>query len=96
MNDPRGFAWVNGEYRCAMYNHYFTPNSSTPDCMGVMIFGSPASRYRPFGWRAARSRHAGGVNVLMADGGVPFYNDNVDPLVWQALSTRATGDVVHH
>lgn len=94
VNDPRGFAWVNGEYRCAMYNHYFTPNSATADCMGVVIFGSPSVRFRPYGWRAARSRHPGGVNVLMADGAVRMHTDDVDPSVWRALATRADGEVV--
>ncbi len=94
VNDPRGFAWVNGEYRCAMYNHYLTPNSTTYDCMGVVVFGSPEVRFRPYGWRAARSRHAGGVNTLMADGAVTFHTDNVEAAVWQAMATRNGGETV--
>ncbi len=93
VNDPRGFAWVNGEYRCAMYNHYLPPNTNKPDCMGVVLFGSSAQRFRPYGWRAARSRHAGGVNVLLADGAVRFSADDVDLAVWQAMATRAAGEI---
>jgi prepilin-type N-terminal cleavage/methylation domain-containing protein/prepilin-type processing-associated H-X9-DG protein len=86
--DGRGFAWVSGEFRCALYNHYFTPNQATPDCMAAIIGGMPNIRYTPWGWRAARSRHPGGVNVLMADGSVQFVFDGIDLAVWRALSTR--------
>jgi len=47
--------------------------------------------YAGYGWRAARSRHPGGVNVMAADGAAHFVIDSVDPVVWKALSTRAGG-----
>jgi prepilin-type processing-associated H-X9-DG protein len=90
--DPRGFAWVNGEYRCALYNHSRTPNSNTPDCMGVQIIGTIETRLAPFGWRTARSNHTGGVNVLMADGSLQFATDEIDQPIWKALSTIAGGE----
>lgn len=93
-SDPRGFSWVNGEYRCALYNHYYPPNSKTPDCISVVLGGTPEIRFTPFGWRAARSLHVGGVNVLMADGAMRFAPDQIDLEVWRALSTRAGGEVV--
>jgi prepilin-type N-terminal cleavage/methylation domain-containing protein/prepilin-type processing-associated H-X9-DG protein len=89
VTDPRGFAWVNGEFRCALYNHHMAPNSSTPDCMGVTIGGSVQTRYTPYGWRTARSRHPGGVNVALADGSLQFVADLIDLDVWQALATIA-------
>lgn len=96
VRDPRGFAWVNGEYRTTLYNHHRLPNASTADCMGVWLgFGlsaSPSRQFTPYGWRAARSFHSGGVNVLTADGAVRFVADTVAPDVWTALSTRAEGD----
>lgn len=92
ISDPRGFAWVNGEFRCAMYNHRTTPNSSTPDCMGTLIAGPPERRYAPYGWRTARSRHAGGVNLMLADSSMRSVADSIDPTVWQALSTIAGGE----
>jgi prepilin-type N-terminal cleavage/methylation domain-containing protein len=87
--DPRGFAWVNGEYRCALYNHHYPPNSELPDCMGVVMAGGPSIQYTPFGWRAARSNHTGGVNIVMADSSLRFVADGVDLPVWRALATRA-------
>jgi prepilin-type processing-associated H-X9-DG protein len=87
VSDPRGFAWVNGEFRCALYNHRMTPNSATPDCMGVTIGGTAQTRYTPYGWRTARSRHPGGVNLVLADGSLRFVGDSIDAHVWTALST---------
>ena len=40
-------------------------------------------------WAAARSRHRGGVNGLMCDGSVHFFQDNIELVVWRALATRA-------
>jgi prepilin-type processing-associated H-X9-DG protein len=93
VSDPRGFAWVNGEFRCALYNHRTTPNSTTPDCIGVQIGGDVKTRYTPYGWRTARSRHAGGANVLLADGSLQFVGDTIDAGAWTALATIEGGDV---
>jgi prepilin-type processing-associated H-X9-DG protein len=87
VSDPRGFSWVNGEFRCALYNHRMEPNSETPDCMGVTIGGPVQTRYTPYGWRTARSRHPGGVNIMYADGSLRFVTDSIDPAAWQAQST---------
>jgi prepilin-type N-terminal cleavage/methylation domain-containing protein/prepilin-type processing-associated H-X9-DG protein len=89
VSDLRGFSWANGEYRCALYNHYWTPNSECVDCMSAVVIGSLSVRYSAYGWRAARSRHPGGVNAMMADGSVQFFTDEIDQATWQALSTRA-------
>jgi len=93
--DGRQFAWVSGEFRCALYNHYYLPNSTTPDCIGDIITGpkNPATNYSAYGWKAARSRHPAGVNLLMADGSVQFVLDQIDPFVWNAWGTRAGSEV---
>jgi prepilin-type N-terminal cleavage/methylation domain-containing protein/prepilin-type processing-associated H-X9-DG protein len=93
FTDPRGFAWVNGEYRSALYNHYLTPNSDTADCVGVLLAGDPKIRFTPYGWRTARSHHPGGVNLLLADGSVQKTSDDVELATWQAMSTRAGGEI---
>jgi prepilin-type N-terminal cleavage/methylation domain-containing protein/prepilin-type processing-associated H-X9-DG protein len=90
--DPRGFSWANGEHRCTLYNHHDTPNPPTPDCMGVLIGGGPDRMFTPYGWRAARSLHPGGVNVALADGSVRFIGDDVDSAAWRAGATVAGGD----
>jgi prepilin-type N-terminal cleavage/methylation domain-containing protein/prepilin-type processing-associated H-X9-DG protein len=88
----RGFMWASGEIRCASYNHYLTPNSKTSDCVTFDLTPGP-TLYTANGWRAARSRHAGGVNLLLADGSVRLVVDAVDPATWRALATRSGGEV---
>ncbi len=38
--------------------------------------------------------HAGGVNVLFADGSAKFLSESIDPKVFEALSTMAGGEAV--
>lgn len=93
VSDPRGFSWVNGEYRCTLFNAYYGPNSKTLDCLGFYLAQSPPERlFTGWGWRAARSRHPGGVNAMMADGSVQFTSDSIDLPLWRAMSTRAGGE----
>ena len=40
---------------------------------------------------AARSRHSGGVNAVLADGAVRFIDDSIELGVWQALGTMNGG-----
>jgi prepilin-type processing-associated H-X9-DG protein len=42
----------------------------------------------------ARSYHIGGVNVVLMDGSVGFVNNSILRSTWQALGTRAGGEVV--
>lgn len=95
FSDPRGFSWANGEYRTTMYNHERLPNDPALDCMGVLM-SPPGGRtdmmYAAYGWRAARSRHGGGANLVLADTSLRFVTDDVDPTVWKAAATRAGGE----
>jgi prepilin-type processing-associated H-X9-DG protein len=94
VDKRRGFAWVNGEYRSGLYNHYYTPNATTMDCIGSLLSADPTVALSAYGWRAARSKHPGGVNVLFADGSVHWAADEIDATIWAALSTRAGGENV--
>jgi prepilin-type processing-associated H-X9-DG protein len=80
----KGAGWWDGDYLNTLYNHYQTPNSRVPDCI----------TYHNPGWKAARSLHPGGVNVLSCDGHVALVKDSVSPAVWRALSTRAGGEII--
>ena len=42
-----------------------------------------------------RSRHAGGAHFAMADGRVQFYDEGMDYLLYQALSTKAGDEVAN-
>jgi prepilin-type processing-associated H-X9-DG protein/prepilin-type N-terminal cleavage/methylation domain-containing protein len=80
----RGSSWWDGNYQNALYNHYLPPNAGRPDCI---VYHNP-------GWKAARSFHPSGVNLLYCDGHVAFVKDAVNPTVWRAVATRAGGEVI--
>lgn len=90
QSDPRQFSWYSGEIRCASYNHFFPPNTHFFDCVAN---GPESEGYIASGWKAARSNHPGGVNLLLCDGAVRFVSDTIAMEVWRALATRAGGEV---
>jgi prepilin-type N-terminal cleavage/methylation domain-containing protein/prepilin-type processing-associated H-X9-DG protein len=45
-------------------------------------------------YQSARSRHSGGVNVLMGDGSVHFISDEVSINLWRALGSMAGSEQV--
>jgi prepilin-type N-terminal cleavage/methylation domain-containing protein/prepilin-type processing-associated H-X9-DG protein len=83
-NTERGAKWIVGNYGNTLYNHAAPPNPPAVDCLNAA---------QQKGRLAARSLHAGGVNVLACDGGVRFVADGVSPAAWNALATRAGGEV---
>jgi prepilin-type N-terminal cleavage/methylation domain-containing protein/prepilin-type processing-associated H-X9-DG protein len=86
--DLRGYTWAQGYNKTTTYDHHLTPNSPQPDCIGY-VNGTQSA-----GWRGARSRHSGGVNVLMCDGSVRFVRDNINPGIWVSISTRTGGEPI--
>lgn len=83
-NPERGAKWILGNYGNTLYNHALPPNAGVWDCMDV---------WQQKGRLAARSGHPGGVSVLFCDGGVRFVADGTAGVVWQALATRAGGEI---
>jgi type II secretory pathway pseudopilin PulG len=55
--------------------------------------GTPATA-KTYAAVTTRSYHPGGVNAASLDGSVRWYSDNVHPLVWRALSTRAGREII--
>lgn len=94
VSNRRGFMWVNGEFRCTLYNHYYPPNSPIPDVLGVTFNPDPAKKFTGYGWRAARSFHPTGVNVGFADGAVTLINEQIEMATWRALATPAGQEVL--
>src|SRR6516165_24794 len=92
----RGVRWHYGAPGHSLYNHLRPPNDKLPDCRG----GLPHSTRSDPLWSwlslniAARSKHPGGVNSLMADGHVQFIKNTINVLVWQALGSRNGGEVI--
>ena len=80
----RGRVWAGQGYENTAYNHFFPPNARRYDCFFWVAQG----------FKAARSRHPGGVQSLRLDGSVRFVSDSVEATLWRALATRAGGEVI--
>ena len=90
--DPSGYT-TSGQYwfwtgrERTLYNHTQVPNGSVPDCnYGGVVPAMDMS--------TARSRHPGGVNVLMGDGSNRFVSGSIDQAVWRGLGTRNGRELV--
>ena len=44
--------------------------------------------------KSARSRHPGGVNVIMADGSLRFVTDDIALVTWRAMGTMNGSEVI--
>jgi prepilin-type N-terminal cleavage/methylation domain-containing protein/prepilin-type processing-associated H-X9-DG protein len=82
--EDRNGRWADGAPLYTGFDHHYTPNTQTSDC----------TTRGGGNWKAARSYHTGGVNLLLADGSVRFVRDAVNPQTWAAVGTRAGGEVV--
>jgi len=104
-NDLRGHLWGNSPQLFVR----LTPNSSGQDIYyetelcGTAAHNSPQQnlpcRLGPnnpprANSPGARSRHAGGVYAVFADGSVDFVGDNIDIFTWWRLGWMADGQVV--
>lgn len=72
-----GMTWLEGNMNWTRYNHVLTPNR--PSCKNGLTWNGVAM--------TAASRHRGGVNLLLADGGVRFISENIDEANWRALGS---------
>lgn len=70
-----------------LYNHAQTPNGAIPDC----TYGGMTPM---IDMATARSRHPGGVNILMGDGSNRFVLGTISQEVWRGLGTRNGRELV--
>jgi prepilin-type processing-associated H-X9-DG protein len=96
-NDLRGYTWWGWS---AGFETTATPNSNDLDllqqaqyCVSVLP-NPPCGAASGSSFRAAaRSRHPGGVNVVMCDSSIQFVVDDVDLATWRAASTTRGNEV---
>jgi len=81
----RGAKWILGNYGNTLYNHYYSPNATTWDCMNLQ---------QQKAIMAARSMHSGGVQVLLCDGSARFVSSSIDRILWRELATRQGNEVI--
>jgi prepilin-type N-terminal cleavage/methylation domain-containing protein/prepilin-type processing-associated H-X9-DG protein len=96
--DLRGLTWWGW---AAGFETFVPPNASDADllqnkdyCKNTVASNPPcAPAVGPKFYNGARSRHKGGVNVVMCDSSVQFVVDDVDLAVWRAASTTKGSEV---
>ncbi|MCI0639405.1 MAG: DUF1559 domain-containing protein [Gemmataceae bacterium] len=93
--DLRGFTWWGP---AAHFTSYLPPNSTLPDQMntGGICFSEPQAnlpcvRQNP-GVLASRSRHSGGVQVVLGDGSARLISNSIAITSWRAMSTSRGGE----
>jgi len=81
-----GETWMRPSNGWTMFSTLSTPNSRLQDCnaSGGLTDGP--------GLMTARSRHTGGVHVLLGDGAVRFISDNLDGVLWQRMGCADDGN----
>jgi prepilin-type processing-associated H-X9-DG protein len=103
-NDDWRGAWMIPSVGASAFTGRYPPNSGEPDVIpacGTDLDKSPEYTIIPCKeemessniWATARSAHNQGVNAAMGDGSVSFIANDVAQPVWQAMCTRAGGDV---
>jgi prepilin-type N-terminal cleavage/methylation domain-containing protein/prepilin-type processing-associated H-X9-DG protein len=85
---PNAFMTINGPNSSVPDNNFCGTVPNTDPLMPCAL-GSALTRQT-----AARSRHTGGVNVVLADGSVRFVGNDVSLATWQALGTIDGGEPV--
>jgi prepilin-type processing-associated H-X9-DG protein len=81
-----GSYWAAGRMiQGPIINELLTPNSPNQDCYCFAQWD---------GLKTCRSRHPGGVNVLLADGSVKFIKNSINQSTWWALGTKSGGEVI--
>ena len=77
------------------YSHTLPPNWNKRVSDPTLQKYSCGNNSYAQGHLAAASYHTGGVNVCYADGSVKLVSDSVDFVAWQAVGSRAGGEVVN-
>jgi prepilin-type N-terminal cleavage/methylation domain-containing protein len=90
---------LNDDTPCTMYQTINTPNSgtdtspfrpSTPNPENPP-YAAPTSGYT---YKSARSRHPGGVNVIMGDSSLRFVQNDIALSIWRAMGTMNGSEII--
>ena len=89
--------WVDGRSHQTGFTTVFTPNTAVPCDQGGIEYDvdwtnqqeGKSDTVATYAAVTARSHHADMANAVMMDGSVRPFNNQIDPQVWRALSTRS-------
>ncbi len=84
-------SWLRGLPGQTTFNTLLPPNSFVSNCLAHCAGDCDSDGPGMF---AARSRHVGGVHVLLADGSVRFISDSISDEIWHKLGARSDGAVI--
>jgi len=79
----RGISWAHAGVLSVMTNGYTPPNSRIPDVVTHFT-----------GFYGPRSWHTGGAHVLLGDGAVRFFSENIETILQRGLHSRNGGEVL--
>lgn len=85
-----GREWAIGMPAQTLFNTAATPNWRFPTCQPCVGCGWMDSQ----GIFPSRSRHTGGVQVLLGDGSARFVSENIDLATWQNLGSIRGGETI--
>jgi len=90
-------AWVEANQSIgstAIPLNYIAPGVAITGSDSTILATGKTDRYSFHHWYSFRSLHPGGGNFAMCDGSVKFVKSTVNIATYQALSTRAQGEVI--
>jgi prepilin-type N-terminal cleavage/methylation domain-containing protein/prepilin-type processing-associated H-X9-DG protein len=94
--DIRG-DFLNDDRPCTQFMTINTPNSGTdvtPYCLNNGINPPCTTAGSANSYKSARSKHSGGVNVLLGDGSIRFVQNSITLTTWRALGSMNGGEVI--
>ncbi len=95
--DIRG-DFLNDDRPCTQFMTINTPNSTNPDvtpyCLNNGINPPCTTSGSGNAYKSARSKHTGGVNVLLGDGSIRFVRNSIPIVTWRGLGTMDGGEVL--
>jgi prepilin-type processing-associated H-X9-DG protein len=103
--DPDGghTQWIDGNVAQSGFTTVFPPNTVVPftdtdgtvyDVNFITVTENSVPGQLTYAAVTSRSYHSGVVNVLLMDGSVRTVANQINPIIWRALGTRAGGEVV--
>jgi prepilin-type N-terminal cleavage/methylation domain-containing protein/prepilin-type processing-associated H-X9-DG protein len=91
-NGP-GSTWATGAMGYTLFNTIVPPNGGG-NIQWQACRNGCCNQSQHADYNVATSKHAGGVNITMADGSVRFTKNTIAYLTWWALGTRANGETI--
>jgi prepilin-type N-terminal cleavage/methylation domain-containing protein len=93
--DIRG-DFLNDDRPCTQFMTINTPNSGTditPYCLNNGVNPPCSTAGSGNSYKSARSKHTGGVNTLLGDGSVRFFQNSITSSSWRAMGSMNGGEV---